>query len=451
MKSLKVLSVLLMLSFCYIPETNAQSWKELKKALKEAKETVKGKKNEKSEVSEQTPSDPNDEITLTVSADGTTKEEAVNSALRSAIEQSYETFVSGNTTILDDELVKDEIVKITSGNIKQYKELSSNILPNGNTYVTLEATVCISKLVSYAQSKGAETEFAGATFGMNMKIKELNKKNEEIALKNMAQQVEEMFPYAFEYELKIKEPSLIKTSGGGSATNLIYESSDISEALQYMGITEPLDNFYYSEFIITLKPTEQYKSILQLIFNTITSLALSREEQQEYKNQNLEMYHTDIFDFDNSIYPRSYKSLLQEELMKLGLGQYAYLRSDPKELIFNLNQKMAAILAAFSITDNTGATSQFEEAATVWMDGNHKCLAPSKGTNLLQFSTIVQGIPENDDRYNRHATYKKLFFTFYENKISLLYDEYAKIPFLISKKDIAKYSKFEIKNKYLKE
>lgn len=44
MKSLKVLSVLLILSFCYVPETNAQSWKELKKALKEAKETVKGKK-----------------------------------------------------------------------------------------------------------------------------------------------------------------------------------------------------------------------------------------------------------------------------------------------------------------------------------------------------------------------------------------------------------------------
>lgn len=58
-----------------------------------------------------------DEVILTVSADGTTKEEAVKAALRSAIEQAYGTFVSANTTLLNDELVKDEIVNYTSGNI----------------------------------------------------------------------------------------------------------------------------------------------------------------------------------------------------------------------------------------------------------------------------------------------------------------------------------------------
>lgn len=63
------------------------------------------------------------EVTLTVSSDGSTKEEATKNALRSAIEQAYGVFVSANTTILNDELVKDEIVTVSNGSIKDYKEI----------------------------------------------------------------------------------------------------------------------------------------------------------------------------------------------------------------------------------------------------------------------------------------------------------------------------------------
>ena len=63
----------------------------------------------------------NDEVTLVVSADGATKEEATKVALRSAIEQAYGTFVSANTTILNDEMVKDEIVTLSTGNVKTYQ------------------------------------------------------------------------------------------------------------------------------------------------------------------------------------------------------------------------------------------------------------------------------------------------------------------------------------------
>lgn len=71
--------------------------------------------------------------------------------------------------------MKDEIVTISSGNIKSYEEIES-LSTDNKTIVTLQATVSISKLVSYAKSKGASAEFAGSTFGMNMKMKELNRK-----------------------------------------------------------------------------------------------------------------------------------------------------------------------------------------------------------------------------------------------------------------------------------
>ena len=152
-------------------------------------------------------SNVNDEVTLVASGKASDSEKATTIALRSAIEQAYGTFVSANTTILNDDLVKDEIVTISNGNIKSYEVLSDVKCEDGQDMVTVKATVCISKLVSYAKSKGASTEFAGATFAQSMKIKELNKKNESQALQNVLAMVKEMLPIAFDKKLYVADPS----------------------------------------------------------------------------------------------------------------------------------------------------------------------------------------------------------------------------------------------------
>ncbi len=153
----------------------------------------------------------NDEVTLVVFGKAVDSEKATAVALRSAIEQAYGAFVSANTTILNDDLVKDEIVTISSGNIKSYKVLSDVKCEDGqeNGYM-VKATVCISKLISYAKSKGASTEFAGATFAQNMKMKELNKKNELQALRNMVAMAKELLPVAFDKKLSIADPAIPK-------------------------------------------------------------------------------------------------------------------------------------------------------------------------------------------------------------------------------------------------
>ncbi|MFR3187689.1 MAG: hypothetical protein ACLTOV_06745 [Phocaeicola sp.] len=190
-RKIKAIIILFIMSFLMTDIAYAQIGN-LFESVKSIKESIKSKKEKKKE--KKADEKDSNAVTLIVSADAKTKDEATKIALRSAIEQAYGTFVSTNTTILNDELAKDEIVTISSGNIKEYKEIASEQMPNGNMYVTLQATVSISKLVSYAQSKGAETEFAGSTFGMNMKMKELNKKNEEIALKNWVEQVVALYP-----------------------------------------------------------------------------------------------------------------------------------------------------------------------------------------------------------------------------------------------------------------
>ena len=118
------------------------------------------------------------EVSLIVTGEGATKEEATNNALRSAVEQAFGVFVSANTEILNDELIKDEIATISSGNVKSFKEISVMDIAGDRKSITLEAVVSIGNLIEYSKVHGAQAEFAGAVFGANLRLRELRKRNE---------------------------------------------------------------------------------------------------------------------------------------------------------------------------------------------------------------------------------------------------------------------------------
>lgn len=153
--------------------------------------------------------DAKDEVQLTVSGYADNKEEATKMALRSAIEQAFGTFVSSNTEMLNDAIVKDEIATVSTGNIKCFEYISENII-DGKSYVTLKAIVSINKLIEYVKSKGGTIELAGATFAMNMKMRKLNKKNEAIVLETLINELRVMIPYIFDYEIKVESPKEFK-------------------------------------------------------------------------------------------------------------------------------------------------------------------------------------------------------------------------------------------------
>lgn len=160
------------------------------------------------------------EITLTVSSDGPTKDEAVKNALRLAIEQAYGAFVSANTTILNDELVKDEIVTITHGAIKEFKEVAAAQLPDNRYSITVQAKVSLPNLITYAKNHGSECEFAGNTFGMWMEMYELQKQNELKALENLRESLKPMVAAAMHWEMEVGEPKV--DSEGNNLSDLIY-------------------------------------------------------------------------------------------------------------------------------------------------------------------------------------------------------------------------------------
>lgn len=199
-------------------------------------------------------------VTLVTSGTGSTKDEATKNALRSAIEQTYGTFVSANTAVVNDDLVKDEIVSISTGNIQSYQEVSCEDMPNGGFDVTVKAVVSIGKLVSFAQNKGMTAELAGNTFLMNRNIALLNKKNEALALGHLREKL-----------------VLISEKG-------LYDFS--------INVGQPKGNGPFKVRIeITAKPNKNMDAFWRAIDETLNSLNMSREECANYEKLGFETFN----------------------------------------------------------------------------------------------------------------------------------------------------------------
>ena len=277
-------------------------------------------------------------VSLVTNGTGHTKEEAIQTALRSAIEQTYGTFVSSNTEVLNDDMIKDDIVTVSSGNIKSYKELSVD--QSDELYdVSVQTTISIDQLTKYAQSKGMQVELAGASFVMNMRMRELNKKNEFVAIKNLEEHLK-LFDGIFDYEIKTGEPIMDEPSCYKILVNLLFHEN--SKTIQF------------------------YKKI----YDTLESLSLSETERHEYKKTNVPYY--------------SYNEQLKEEG-----GQYSLRNSYRSRTVdkrtgvtwLGVESWLMPILMnqtlAFTIYDNLGNQifcgnndPNFRHGRLIWKDEN---------------------------------------------------------------------------------
>ena len=217
-------------------------------------------------------------VTLVVNGEGTTKEEATANALRNAIEQAFGTFVSANTQILNDEIVKDEIATISSGNIQKYSELGCVTMPDGHKSISLSATVSIGNLISYAKSKGASTEFAGAVWSMNLKMRKLNAENEKKALENLISMLDKFVDANGLFDISIMTDGIpYKMS---CADNLA--KTDI-----------PCYGMYHTLNYTTNNNTKQ---VFNTIISTLESLSISQEDRNTLENSNEKYFELSIVD-----------------------------------------------------------------------------------------------------------------------------------------------------------
>lgn len=397
----------------------------------------------------------NDEVTLVVSATAPTEDEAIKTALKSAIEQTYGTFVSANTTLLNDKLVKDEIVTISSGNIKEYNKIESYKNTNGKISVVLKATVCISNLVTYAKSKGASTEFAdasfamntkklelnkqadkgastefaGTSFAMNMKKLELNKQAEKKALINLLLFIKESLPSAFDRNIQIIDPSIPKRfnfcGSGTCRVNLPtveneYDDDMILYEKDTIWAQNVAEKCYEMSILISYVNNKNTEPFFSYVENYLESISLTEDECEYLKKTGIDFTGTN---FDFFYDPNEDDS---------DSGPYYSFRNG-SDVIGSFTCQLAKIFDKyffnFYVVDNLGGRSHVDYH-----------------TKINTFS-----IPEEDRfrNYSSGVLSPKSFFAssvyyYDETMFSLRKDPKIKLTFFIPKDKIAQYSSFTI-------
>ena len=219
-------------------------------------------------------------VTLTVTGQGKTIDDARTKALRSAIEQAFGAFISSNTTILNDNLVKDEIVSVTNGNIQKYDVLNETPLTEGGYATTLRTIVSVSKLTSFCESKGVTVEFKGGLFTINIKQQMLNEQAETKAIWETLFLLNPIMNQSFDYTIKTSDPkSLDDKNINWEIPFTISVSSNKNIDFVFTYLKNSLKN-------ISLSPqdVENYKSLGKKIFEVKLDSELFYFRKVETKN-----------------------------------------------------------------------------------------------------------------------------------------------------------------------
>lgn len=228
-------------------------------------------------------------VTITATGSGKTQDDAKQSALRSAIEQTFGVFISSKTEIFNDQLVADEIASVANGNIQSFKILNASQLPDGNWGVTLNAVISVNKLTSFVQSKGVTVEFQGSLFAINIKQQMLNESAEYKATKQLEDILNNPLHNAFDYKIKASEP---KSIDGGS-------------------------NFFGIELVVSASANKNMEFCLKYLLKTLSNICLNESELSNYKSLNKKVYPllvTDgVFNWEKDLAFENYRAIFKAQ------------------------------------------------------------------------------------------------------------------------------------------
>jgi hypothetical protein len=202
------------------------------------------------------------DVTITASGSGKTLEEAKQSALRSATEQAFGTFISSKTEMLNDHVVADQMASVSSGNIKSFEILNQDQLPDGRWGVTLKTIVSVDKLTSFVQAKGIAIEVKGGMFALNIKQQLLNEQGEIIAVAEMVGLLHEAMQISFDYVIKSSDPKSLDAESKNWEIPLVVTATcnkNIDFCANYFKKT-------LSALSLTSTEVESYKSLNKQVF-----------------------------------------------------------------------------------------------------------------------------------------------------------------------------------------
>lgn len=391
-------------------------------------------------------------VTLTVSGTGKTIEEAKTNALRSAIEQAFGAFISSKTEILNDNLIKDEIVSVANGNIQKFEILSQVEIPNNGYAMTLNATVSISKLTSFAESKGVSIEVKGGLFAANIIQQELNEKAELISLENILNTSYELLKKSLDYK--------IETKGNPTVNNGNYDiplkvsitlNKNFYQFRKYF--VNSLSSLSMSEADITNYETLK-KPIAQLILrrDTISQVDINKKLIDiDYKNKISRILNLEEFDENTEIIKYFYNGGVVEidsknkieELGKnrrilfdiepsltitkrndLGYSKIFFRNESSIFLLENFLKTINSAILNFEISNNTDTNIDKKKLKIVSFDNDFKVILTAlliPGSYEVKLKTTFESSTNNYlmfNDYNRFPPYQMIVLNKFFESIS---------------------------------
>ena len=255
-------------------------------------------------------------LALTVTGRGETEEQATKLALRSALEQAFGVYVSSNTELSGDILVKDEVVAISTGNIKSYEILTSREIAPNDFAVSVIATVSVDQLKSYTRSMGGKVEFEGALFAENIRQMQLRQSNETLVIRDMITVLADILNNAVDHDLTISELPMALPKGtekfGNAVINLRQQLenslSPMEEMFRRMSGEMPTHNYsddqlykmrfdddaregdWYVEINVDAKFNQNIESFREYLRKCLQGISLSDAEVRDYRERGVPVY-----------------------------------------------------------------------------------------------------------------------------------------------------------------
>lgn len=250
-------------------------------------------------------------VTLLVSGQGKTAEEAKQIALRSAIEQAFGAFISSETILINDSFVSENIVSLSQGSITEFHILSTQSFPDNVVFVTLNATVSISQLQKVVENKGHSSTINGGLFGVNLKQLKLQSDAEYQVMKQMAKESLRILKKSINYAVEVVPPKksdirieLQKGLNDGSYSDY-YETENLL-----------FNDIYKIRMIIECRPNSNYDLFLDYFTSTMEAIKMSESEVGFSKQSGSDLFELKIYgDYYQTIYLRNPSSISILKLM----------------------------------------------------------------------------------------------------------------------------------------
>ena len=184
---------------------------------------------------------------------GATEAEAVTDAQINALQLSYQTFISPDLVILNNQIVHDEIASLVSGTIQDFKVLSTFEDNLGLWEASIDATLTQGNLVRFAEAIGDEIKVQGSLFGTEIKQQNLNKANEPKVIQHLVKKAE-FFVDFFDVSL--------------SDENIKPKRLD--------------NNSWQLYFQVNITANDNFEQLYQLVYDTLDAVSMSENEIEKY-------------------------------------------------------------------------------------------------------------------------------------------------------------------------